>query len=118
MDTLPRPSFLNRSGLLAACLAVCAAAAACGSSSTTITSPGSVSKCAVTLGAPDAILPATGGTGTITVRTEREFAAKLKVFKDLGFDYVQFHDDDAVPDDFSAADREKKAKRRYRLESS
>jgi hypothetical protein len=27
-----------------------------------------------------------------------EFAAKLKVFKDLGFDYVQFHDDDAVPD--------------------
>ena len=72
MDTLPRPSLLNRSGLLAACLAVCAAAAACGSSSTTITSPGSVSKCAVTLGAPAAILPATGGTGTITVRTERE----------------------------------------------
>lgn len=45
-----------------------------------------------------------------TVRPEREFAAKLKVFKDLGFDYVQFHDDDAVPDEFSPADREKKAK--------
>lgn len=72
MDTLPRPSRINGSGLLAACLAACATAAACGSSSTTITSPGAVSKCAVTLGAPAAILPATGGTGTITVRTERE----------------------------------------------
>jgi xylose isomerase len=38
-----------------------------------------------------------------TVRPEREFAAKLKLYKDLGFDYVQFHDDDAVPDHFSAA---------------
>src|SRR5688500_15579001 len=45
-----------------------------------------------------------------TVRPEREFAAKLKVFKDLGFDYVQFHDDDAVPDEFSQADREKRAR--------
>lgn len=45
-----------------------------------------------------------------TVRPEREFAAKLKTFKDLGFDYVQFHDDDAVPDEFSASDRERKAK--------
>ena len=45
-----------------------------------------------------------------TVRPEREFAAKLKVYKDMGFDYVQFHDDDAVPDNFSASDREKKAK--------
>src|SRR3954452_2237526 len=44
------------------------------------------------------------------VRPEREFVAKLKVFKDLGFDYVQFHDDDAVPDDFSQRDREKRAK--------
>jgi xylose isomerase len=44
------------------------------------------------------------------VRTERAFAEKLKTFKDLGFEYVQFHDDDAVPDEFSAADREKKAK--------
>jgi xylose isomerase len=44
------------------------------------------------------------------VRGEREFAAKLKLYKDLGFDYVQFHDDDAVPDSFSAVDREKKAK--------
>ena len=44
-----------------------------------------------------------------TVRPEREFAAKLKLFKDIGFDYVQFHDDDAVPDGYSASDREKKA---------
>ncbi|HWE04625.1 MAG TPA: TIM barrel protein [Tepidisphaeraceae bacterium] len=44
-----------------------------------------------------------------TVRPERSFIEKLKAFKDLGFDYVQFHDDDAVPDDYSAADREKKA---------
>jgi xylose isomerase len=45
-----------------------------------------------------------------TVRPERAFAEKLKTFKDLGFEYVQFHDDDAVPDEFSPADREKKAK--------
>jgi hypothetical protein len=31
-----------------------------------------VSKCAVTLGAPSTPLPASGGTGTVTVRTERE----------------------------------------------
>lgn len=44
------------------------------------------------------------------VRADREFADKLKVFKDLGFDYVQFHDDDAVPDGFNATQREAKAK--------
>ncbi len=44
------------------------------------------------------------------VRAERPFAEKLRVFKELGFDYVQFHDDDAVPDEFSPADREKRAK--------
>ncbi len=41
------------------------------------------------------------------VRPEREFADKLKVFKDLGFGYVQFHDDDAVPDDASSSERER-----------
>jgi len=45
-----------------------------------------------------------------TVRPERTFVEKLKTFKELGFDYVQFHDDDAVPDEFSPAEREKKAK--------
>jgi len=44
------------------------------------------------------------------VRGERSFAQKLKIFKDLGFDYVQFHDDDAVPDEFSATERETKAR--------
>lgn len=32
------------------------------------------------------------------VRPTRKFADKLKVYKQLGFDAVQFHDDDAVPD--------------------
>lgn len=44
------------------------------------------------------------------VRPERELAEKLAILKKLGFDYVQFHDDDAVPDEFSAADREQRAK--------
>ena len=49
------------------------------------------------------------------VRPERAFAEKLKTFKELGFEYVQFHDDDAVPDDYSQADREKKAKEMKKL---
>ena len=32
------------------------------------------------------------------VRSARSFAEKLKVFQELGFDAVQFHDDDAVPE--------------------
>ena len=32
------------------------------------------------------------------VRDSIEFGKKIKVYKDLGFDGVQFHDDDAVPD--------------------
>jgi len=44
------------------------------------------------------------------VRGDIDFATKLRLFKDLGFDYVQFHDDDAVPDTCSAAEREKRAK--------
>ena len=32
-----------------------------------------------------------------TVRPSRTFAEKLKVYQELGFDLVQFHDDDAVP---------------------
>jgi xylose isomerase len=44
------------------------------------------------------------------VRPERDFVEKLKIFKDLGFEYVQFHDDDAVPDEYSPAEREKKAR--------
>ena len=33
-----------------------------------------------------------------TVRDSIEFSKKLKLYKKLGFDGVQFHDDDAVPD--------------------
>lgn len=33
-----------------------------------------------------------------TVRPTIPFAEKLKVYRELGFDAVQFHDDDAVPD--------------------
>lgn len=40
------------------------------------------------------------------VRPSRSFEDKLAVFKELGFDAVQFHDDDAVPwlDELSAAE--------------
>lgn len=45
------------------------------------------------------------------VRPTVSFAEKLKVYKQLGFDGVQFHDDDAVPElsDMSAAEVEKAA---------
>ena len=45
------------------------------------------------------------------VRPSLEFSRKLKMYKQLGFDAVQFHDDDAVPDleNLSAADVQKKA---------
>jgi xylose isomerase len=44
------------------------------------------------------------------VRADRDLASKLKLWKDLGFDYMQFHDDDAVPDEFDAAQRETRAR--------
>ena len=46
-----------------------------------------------------------------TVRPSLAFSRKLKMYKQLGFDGVQFHDDDAVPDleGLSAAEVEKKA---------
>ena len=47
-----------------------------------------------------------------TVRPTLPFAEKLKLYKKLGFDGVQFHDDDAVPDlnNMSAAEVNKAAK--------
>lgn len=47
-----------------------------------------------------------------TVRNSIEFAKKLKMFKELGFEGVQFHDDDAVPDmdNLSFVEISKKAK--------
>ena len=44
------------------------------------------------------------------VRPDREFVEKLKLLKSLGFDYIQFHDDDAVPDEYSDSQREDRAK--------
>lgn len=44
------------------------------------------------------------------VRADVPFAKKMQILKDLGFDYMQFHDDDAVPDSASAPEREKQAK--------
>jgi xylose isomerase len=46
------------------------------------------------------------------VRLTVSFAEKLKVYKNLGFDGVQFHDDDAVPElnDLSGVEVEKAAK--------
>ncbi len=41
------------------------------------------------------------------VRPERELAEKCRLFKEMGFDYVQFHDDDAVVDEATSAERER-----------
>jgi hypothetical protein len=50
------------------------ATSGCGSSTTTVTAPSTISRCGVTLGASDATIPADGGTGRITVTTARECA--------------------------------------------
>lgn len=63
------------SAILATNTALFAAALAlvsCGSSSSTATSPSTLSKCAVTVGAPGTPVPASGGSGSIEVQTERE----------------------------------------------
>lgn len=46
------------------------------------------------------------------VRPTRRFEQKLLFFKELGFDAVQFHDDDAVPDldELSAAEIRQQAR--------
>jgi xylose isomerase len=51
------------------------------------------------------------------VRPSVPFAEKLKVYKKLGFDGVQFHDDDAVPnlDEMSSAEIEKTAQEMKRM---
>lgn len=41
------------------------------------------------------------------VRKEVEFGRKLKAYKELGFDAVQFHDDDIVPADWSWEEQKK-----------
>ena len=64
MSSLPR--------LGAVLLGALVSVAACGSSGNTYTSPTELSKCAVTFDAPASAVPAIGGSGTITLRTERE----------------------------------------------
>lgn len=49
-------------------------ACACGSSTTTVTSPSTIQRCGVTIGATDATIPAAGGNGRVTVTTARECA--------------------------------------------
>ena len=63
---------IRESAIFAANVALLAGALACGSSSSTVTSPSTLSKCAVTIAGPGSTVPASGGAGTITVQTERE----------------------------------------------
>jgi xylose isomerase len=41
------------------------------------------------------------------VRRELDFARKIRAYKELGFDGVQFHDDDVVPADWGWAEQQK-----------
>src|SRR5271165_835517 len=41
------------------------------------------------------------------VREEVKFAEKIRAYKKIGFDGVQFHDDDVVPADLSAAETQR-----------
>lgn len=63
---------IRKFAIFAANVALLAGALACGSSSSTVTSPSTLSKCAVTVAGPGSTVPASGGAGTITVQTERE----------------------------------------------
>ena len=57
---------------LVVCLPVCVMAAACGTSTSTMTAPNSLSKCEIALGTDASTLPAGGGTGSVTVTVARE----------------------------------------------
>jgi BACON domain-containing protein/all-beta uncharacterized protein len=72
MDTLPRFPLPIRSCLLAVCFCMFVMTAGCGSSISTITAPGSSKRCEITLETRASTLQASGGTGTVTVKTERE----------------------------------------------
>jgi hypothetical protein len=45
---------------------------ACGSQTNTVTSPSALSKCSVTVGNPGSMIPADGGSGSVTVTAARE----------------------------------------------
>jgi hypothetical protein len=70
MQYVPPPG--RRFSANAAVLLLALAAAACGSSGNTYTSPSGIQKCAVAFDAPSGVVPADGGTGAIPVKTERE----------------------------------------------
>jgi Putative binding domain, N-terminal/Viral BACON domain len=59
-------------GTQVALLAGTLALTSCGSSANSVTSPSTLSKCAVTVDVPRTTVPATGGAGSIGVQTERE----------------------------------------------
>src|SRR5687768_7780387 len=48
------------------------ATASCGSSTAVSTAPGTITRCAVVLEQAPSTVPATGGTGSVVVKTERE----------------------------------------------
>ena len=72
MVTLPRSPLFTKSALLVVCFPISVMGAACGSSTSTVTAPGSSSRCEITLETRASTLPANGGTGSVTVKTERE----------------------------------------------
>ena len=67
--SIHRRAILSTSAVL---LAAALALTSCGSSGNTVTSPSTLSKCAVNVDAPGSPVPASGGAGAIDVRTERE----------------------------------------------
>ncbi len=66
------PPFRVITAATAAIVAAGLAIAGCGSSGQTFTSPSPVSKCAVSFDAPATTLPPSGGSGALTIKTERE----------------------------------------------
>lgn len=60
------------SAVNAALIAAALALAACGSSGQTFTSPSPVSRCAVAFDTAATTLPSSGGSGSLTIKTERE----------------------------------------------
>lgn len=72
MVTLSRSPLFTKSALLVVCFPISVMGAACGSSTSTVTAPGSSSRCEITLETRTSTLPANGGTGSVTVKTERE----------------------------------------------
>ena len=65
---------MSRSGGFLALIGAALLIAACGSSTSTATSPATVPRCGVTIDASQVSVPATGGSGRLTVTTARECA--------------------------------------------